>query len=299
MDRLQAMKIAVAVADHQGFIAAARALRLSAPTVSRAIGQLEELIGSALFTRTTRSVTLTETGQQYIDDCRRIIASIEDAEAAAMGAYKTPRGTLSVTAPLRFGELFVRPVLQDFLDMYPGVKGNGLFVDHRVNLVADDIDVAVRIGHLPDSSLRAIKVGEVYHQVLASPAYLAMNPQLKTPDQLSNHKLIGVAAGWSPVDWQFSGVGVDRIAVYPALTVNTISSAIGAMLDGWGISRVISYQARDLVAQGQLVELLKDYRLPPYPVHVVHAHGQHAPAKIRAFVDLLVTRLRTILSSRT
>ena len=184
VDRWQAMKIFVRVADAGGFAEAARQLHLSPPAVTRAIATLEEEIGVRLLTRTTRSVKLTEAGGGYLDDCRRILADMADADAAAAGAHGNPTGTLLVTGSVLFGHIYVLPILLDYLDRFPAVTGRSLFVDRIVNIVEEGIDVAVRIGHLPDSGLSALRVGSVRRAICGAPAYFERHGIPRTPAEL-------------------------------------------------------------------------------------------------------------------
>ena len=292
MDRWQGMRVFVRVAESGGFAGAARALNMSPPAVTRAVAALEARIGARLLTRTTRRVALTEAGARYLEDCRRILAEIEEAEAIAAGAMATPTGTLTVTAPVQFGRLYVLPVIDEYLDRHPAVAARALFRDRVIDLVEEGADVALRIGDLPDSGLSATRVGSVRSVVCAAPAYLERHGTPREPGDLSHHAIIGRSDRATVAEWAF---GPDRrraVAVRPRLVCNTIDGALAAALDGRGIVRLLSYQVAPALAEGRLVRLFEAHEGPPMPVHVVSPEGRRAPAKVRAFVELAVERLR-------
>ncbi|MFC3443656.1 LysR family transcriptional regulator [Sphingobium rhizovicinum] len=286
------MKIFVRVADAGGFAEAARQLHLSPPAVTRAIATLEEEIGVRLLTRTTRSVKLTEAGGGYLDDCRRILADMADADAAAAGAHGNPTGTLLVTGSVLFGHIYVLPILLDYLDRFPAVTGRSLFVDRIVNIVEEGIDVAVRIGHLPDSGLSALRVGSVRRAICGAPAYFERHGIPRTPAELAGHRIIMPTGAWSSPEWHFGPDGRTSVTVHPRLQCNTVEAAITAAEQGWGLTRVLSYQIAPALAAGRLVTVLDEHMEKPLPIHVVHAEGRRVAAKVRSFVDLAVERLR-------
>jgi len=290
MDRWQAMKIFVKVAETESFAAAARQLHISAPVVTRAIAALEEVIGTRLFIRTTRTVKLTEPGLRYLNDCRTILTRIEEAEAAAAPSYATPSGILSVTASVLFGQKFVLPVITDYLDAWPTMRARSLFVDRQVNIIEEGIDVAVRIGHLPDSGLTATKVGTVRRVVCASPGYLEKYGTPLTPADLKNHRIASSASAWASPEWRFAGE--QRVMINATLQCNNNESSIATAKTGWGLTRVLDYQIAPALRDGTLQIVLSDYELEPLPIHVVHTEGRHVSAKVRTFVDLIVARLR-------
>ncbi|WP_457442679.1 LysR family transcriptional regulator [Roseateles sp. P5_E4] len=293
MDRLQAMEVFVAVVDSGGFASAARKLDLSAPVVTRAVAELEARLGLRLLSRTTRSVRVTEAGARYAEDCRRILADVSDSEAVTSGSRSQLKGLLSVTAPVLFGNLHVTPIVTDYLQRYPDVDAQCVFVDRVVNLVDEGLDVAVRIGELPDSSLRAIGVGQVRRMLLASPGYLATHGRPQRPDGLSGHTLIQPTQVAPYPEWRFAEAGrplVQRIR--PRLRTTTNDAARSFALAGLGIVRLLSYQAADALARGELLPLLEDFEPPTIPVHIVHHEGRHMTQKVRAFVDLAVDSLR-------
>lgn len=290
MDRLGAMRIFVTVADTHSFAEAARHLAIGAPAVTRAIAGLEEVIGARLFVRTTRSVKLTDAGTRFRDDCRRILADVAEAEAAAAGSYATPSGTLVVTAPLLFGQMYVLPILQDYLDRYSAMAARTLFLDRPVNIVEEGIDVAVRIGHLADSGFTAVKVGSVRRVVCGAPSYFARHGLPATPAALKHHRIAASTSAWASPEWRFRGD--QRVTVDCVLQCNTNAAAIAAAVAGWGLTRVLSYQIAPALAAGELSIVLAEHEDAPLPVHVLYPDGRQAPAKIRAFVDLATARLR-------
>ncbi|WP_421418077.1 LysR family transcriptional regulator, partial [Agrobacterium tumefaciens] len=202
MDRWQAMKVFVKVAEAESFADAGRQLHMSPPAVTRVVSSLEDIIGTRLLTRTTRSVKLTESGNRYFTDCQRLLADLADAEAAAAGAFAKPTGTLSITASSMFGTMFVLPVVTEYLDEYPDVIGRCLFLDRVVNIVDEGIDVSIRIGHLPDSGFSAIRVGFVKRVICGSPVYFDQNGVPLTPSDLSRHRIVASTSAWSSLEWR-------------------------------------------------------------------------------------------------
>lgn len=290
MDRWQVMRIFVKVAETASFAEAARHLQMSAPAVTRAVASLEEIIGARLFIRTTRSVKLTDAGSGYFEDCRRILAEIAEAEAAAAGTYATPTGTLTVTAAAMFGNMYVLPILTEYLDTYPTMLGRSLFVDRLVNIVEEGADVAVRIGHLPDSGFTAIRVGSVRRVICGSPAYFEKHGVPRTPADLKDHRIAASTGAWSSPEWRFAND--QRVTVQSSLQCNTNDAVISAAVSGWGLTRVVHYQIGPALLEGRLQIVLADCEEPPLPIHVLYPEGRHSPAKVRAFVDLAVARLR-------
>jgi DNA-binding transcriptional LysR family regulator len=292
MDRWQAMRIFAKVADTASFSKTARLMNMSPPAVTRAVAALEEAIGARLFVRTTRSVKLTEAGRRYHEDCRRILADIVEAEAAAAGSYATPSGTLAVTAPVLFGRMHVLPIVTDYLDAYPTMAARTLFVDRSVNIVEEGIDVAVRIGHLPDTGFTAAKVGAVRRVVCGSPAYFQRHGIPQTPQDLKGHRVALSTGAWASPEWRFAQD--QRVTIHPVLVSNTNEAGIAAALAGWGLTRVLHYQIGPALRDNRLQIVLAEYEEPPLPIHVVHPEGRQAPAKVRTFVDMAVAALRGI-----
>jgi len=293
MDRFREIQVFATVAEQGGFAAAARALAMSPPAVTRAVSALEDRIGTRLLIRTTRSVRLTESGARFVQDCRRILEEMAEAEEAAVGSHAAPRGELRVTAPALFGRLFVTPILGDFLDQYPAVTCQALFVDRIVNLIDEGQDIAIRIGNLPDSSLTAVRVGTVRRVVFAAPSYLKEHGEPTHPRDLVQHRLIQSIAIDSAREWPFQENGSPlSIRITPQLRVNTNDATIALAIRGWGLSQVLSYQVARDVDAGRLQTVLGEFELPPLPIHVIHQEGRMVSSKIRAFVDFMVDRLR-------
>lgn len=293
MDRLHLINVFVAVVDASGFAGAARKLGISPPAVTRAIGELEAYLGTRLLTRTTRVVRVTEAGARYVEDCRRILVELAEADESVSGLHGAPRGRLTVTAPVLFGALHVTPVVTEFLQRYADVTTSCWFLDRVVNLTDEGVDVAVRIGDLPDSSLQAIRVGSVRRVVCAAPAYLERHGKPAQPDDLVNHVAISATAVTPVPEWRFKlGDEIRAVKLTPRMLTTTNDSAIAAAVEGFGLTRLMSYQVDDLVRSDKLRLVLEEYELPALPVHVVHREGRHASLKARAFIDLAVERLR-------
>lgn len=293
MDRLQAMTVFVTVVDCGGFASAARKLELSPPVVTRAVAELEERLGLRLLTRTTRVVRVTEAGARFADDCRRILAEIDAAEVAASGTHAAARGTLVLTAPVLFGHLYVTPVLVDYLKQCPEVDAQCLFLDRIVNLDEEGVDVAVRIGELPDSSMQAIRVGRVRRVLVASPAYLQAHGMPANPSELAQHTLVARGGVAPQIDWQFidQGRAVTQ-HLHARMRTSSNDSAIAAAVAGFGITRLLSYQVAEPLRLGQLQIVLEDFETAALPIHVVHREGRRATQKVRGFIDLAVATLR-------
>jgi DNA-binding transcriptional LysR family regulator len=292
LDRVYLMSTFVAVVDCQSFAGAARELGLSPPAVTRAIAELETRLGVQLLTRTTRVVRPTDAGTAYVEDCRRILADIDEADAAATGMHATPRGHLTITAPVLFGRLHVAGIVTDYLRRHAEVTASCWFIDRVVNLVDEGVDVAVRIGHLPDSSLRALRVGQVRQVVCAAPAYLDRQAAITRPEQLAEHLIVSSSAVTPGPDWR-CGDGEERriVRVTPRVTTTTNDSAIAMVLDGFGVTRLMSYQAAPYLQDGRLRAVLQPFEPPPLPVHLVYREGRRASRKVRAFVELAVAML--------
>jgi DNA-binding transcriptional LysR family regulator len=290
MDRWQAMRIFVKVAETESFAESARQLNLSAPVVTRSVAALEDMIGARLFVRTTRSVKLTEAGARYFDDCRRILGDIVEAEAAAAGSYAAPTGTLAVTSAALFGRMYVLSIVTEFLDAYPAMTAKTLFLDRPVNLIEEGIDVAIRLGHLPDSGLTAIKVGTVRRVICGSPSYFEKHGIPRSPADLKDHRIVASTSAWASPEWRFARD--QRVTIQATLQCNTNEAAIATAIAGWGLTRVLHYQIGPALIDKSLQIVLSDFEEPPIPIHVMHPEGRHAPAKVRAFVDMAVSRLR-------
>lgn len=301
MDRLDAMTALVAAVDEGSLSAAARRLRRSPAAMTRAIAFLEKRIGARLLDRTTRRLRLTDAGERFLSTCRRVLDELEQAEIRlASEPAAAPRGLLSVTAPALFGRLKVRPLVDAFLDRHLDVQVRLFLTDRVVNLMEEGVDVAVRLGSLPDSSLIAVKVGEVRRILCASPRYLAGAGPIRAPADLSAHACIAFSQAAGHEVWRFGPgpLGSPQVRVNPRLAVNGAEAAVASAVEGRGVTRVLSYQAETQLARRQLTRLLEAYEPPPVPVHVVCRQGLLSTAKVRAFVDLIVPKLRAGLSRR-
>jgi DNA-binding transcriptional LysR family regulator len=292
-DRFHLMTVFVVVAEEESFAAAARRLRMSPPAVTRAIALLEERLGVRLLTRTTRLVRTTDAGSRYLEDARRILLEADEADEAAAGVNATPRGHLAVTAPVLFGKIYVMSIVTAYQATFEETTVSALFVDRVVNLIDEGLDVGVRIGSLPDSSLRAIRVGQVRRVVCAAPAYLKRYGTPKVPADLARHTVIAATSLSAGSEWTFAkGKGRVRVRLSPRILVNTNDGALEAAKSGFGLTRLISYQVATELAAGTLETVLTDFEEASLPVHVVHREGRHGSIKVRSFVDLAVERLR-------
>lgn len=292
MDRLEAMQVFVAAADEGSLSAAGRRLRMPLASVSRKLAELEALLGTLLMTRTTRQLTLTEAGRDYLAACREILDRVEEAERVAAGVQVSPRGELVIAAPLVFGRLYVLPVVRDYLRAYPDVDVRLLLSDRNANLLEEHIDVAVRIGELPDSSLTARPVGAITRVVCASPAYLDRHGTPKQPQDLREHACVSFEGLMSATQWSFGEPGAPlRVPIRSRLAVNTADAAIAAAIDGVGITRLLSYQVAAPIAAGLLVRVLAEHEPPAVPVSLLYRRQGRLPAKTRCFLELAMARL--------
>ncbi len=293
MDRFREITTFVAVAEEGAFNAAARRLNASPPAVTRLVNGLEARLGVQLFTRTTRQVALTEAGARLMADATRILAALEAAEGSAAGAHEAPQGVLRITAPVLFGQRFIAPVLRDYLDAFPAVAAEALFIDRIVDLIGEGLDVALRIGELPDSSLSVNRVGAVRRVTVAAPDYVARHGAPQSPGDLTDHRVIFPSTTGGALAWEYAaGSEQQTMRLEPALTINTMEAAIDAAVAGFGVTRVLSYQVGDALASGALVEVLEACEDREMPIHLVHSEGRRAAAKIRAFIDMAAQRLR-------
>lgn len=294
MDRFQQMAVFVAIAEEEGFAAGARRLGMSPPAVTRAVAALELDLGVKLLNRSTRFVRTTDAGQRYLEDARRILSEVQEADEAAAGINAAPRGHLAVTAPVLFGAMFVMPHIVDFMQRFPAVEVSTLFLDRVVNLLEEGQDVGIRIGALPDSSMRAIRVGEVRRVLCASPRYLAEHGNPRQPEDLTSHQIVAASSiSPSAIEWKFGKEPASKsVKIKARLTVNSNDAAIAAVCRHAGITRLLSYQVASQLASGELQALLTGYESQPLPVHIVHREGRHGSAKIRAFVDFMADALK-------
>ena len=301
MDRIDAMKVFVAALDEGSLAGAGRKLGKSPAAVSRAIAFLEAHVGAELLHRTTRAIKLSEAGERYALACRRILTDLEEADMAAAGERSAARGMLTVTAPVAAGETLLRPVLDAFMDKFPEVSVRLDMLDRPTNLVEEGIDVALRIAHLPDSTLVALRVGEVRRVVAASPRYLARHEPIAQPSDLAGHQIIAMTH-FGIDSWSFppaDGSAVPRTVQFnPRFTVNSIRAAVASAVQGRGVVRMFSYHLADAVADGTLKIILAEHEHAPLPVHLVSPQGRLSVPKVRAFVDFALPRLREAFEER-
>lgn len=294
MDRLRLMEVFIAVNEAGSFAAAAVRLRMSPPAVTRAVSALEERLGARLLNRTTRRLSLTETGARYLESARRLLAEFEAAERAAVGEAAMPSGQLAVAASVTFGRMHVAPVLAEFLRAEPRVSASLLVADRLVNLVEEGIDVAVRIGALPNSSLVARRVGETRQLLVASPSYLARRGEPARPEDLRLHDIIAFTGLMPGREWRHvrEDGRADSIALAPRLAVNDAAAALAAAERGEGITLALCYMAAPLLHAGRLAKLLERFTLPAVPIQLVYPQARLLAPKIRAFIDFAAPRLK-------
>jgi DNA-binding transcriptional LysR family regulator len=295
MDRLDAMKVFVTALDEGSLAGAGRKLGRSAAAVSRAISFLEAYTGAQILHRTTRLLKPSAAGERYALSCRRALAELDEADISVRDEQSVPRGTLSVAAPLFSGEDMLRPILDAFLEAYPAVMARLYLFDRAVNLIDEGIDIALRVDHLPDSTLVAIRTGETRRVVVAAPRYLALHPRIQDPDDLAKHQIIAVPH-FGLDSWSFPplpGSSIPRTVRFtPRLVVNSVRGAVASAVDGCGVTRVCSCHVAQQVHEGELEILLADNENSPLPINLVTPPGRLSTRKVRAFVDFAVPRLR-------
>ncbi|MBN9451882.1 MAG: LysR family transcriptional regulator [Bosea sp.] len=290
MDRIEELAIFVAIVDAGSLAGAARRLRKSRPAVTRALAGLEERVGAQLIARTTRRLTPNDAGRELAATARRLLA---DYEAALGVAAAVPvSGLLRITAPLSFGRRHVTPLVSEFLDRYPQVQVELVLADRNLDLIEEDLQLAIRIGPLPNSGLLMRKVGEVRRILVAAPSYLASCPPLRRPADIAAHETIASVAANQTLTWRFGGQrSGSAVVLTPRLIVNEIESVLIAARAGRGLARVLSYQAAEDLAAGTLVRLLPDFEPPPLPVQLLVPGGRQPSPRVRAFIDHAVARL--------
>ncbi len=298
MDRFEAMHTLLAAVEGGSLSAASRALGTPLPTISRRVSELEAHLGAQLLVRTSRRLILTEAGEAFVAAARRLLDDLGEAERAASGEYRAPRGELLVTAPIMFGKLHVAPIVHEFLAAYPDVTVRLLLSDQVIDLAEAQVDVAVRIGRLPDSELIARQAGYVRWVFCASPAYLARRGAPATPEALSAHDCIAFEGLQAYREWPAGGGASARtVSIRPRFSVNTADAVVEAAAAGLGIARVMSYQAANAVTAGRVTTILREYSPPPIPVSLVHPPHRAEPLKRRAFLDFVAPRLTLLLAA--
>lgn len=298
MDRLDAMQVLLTAVECGSLSKACRKLGQPLATVSRKVAELEKHLKADLLIRSSKGLELTPAGEAYITAAKTILEQLNEAERAAAGEYAEPRGDLVVTAPIMFGRLHVLPVVTAFLESFPEVSVELMLTDRVAHFLEDQIDVAIRVGDLPDSSLIATRLGSVRRVTCASPAYLASRVAPSIPQDLVNHDVISFESVSSPTTWRYWSNGNElAVPLRSRLSVNTIDAAIDAGLAGAGVVRTMSYQVADYVHNNLLRLLLEAYEPAPRPVHVVHYRQNRLPLKLRAFVNFVIPRLRDRLTA--
>ncbi|GAB3039394.1 LysR family transcriptional regulator [Bowmanella dokdonensis] len=295
MDRLEAMSMLVAVTEAGSFSAASKALKVPLATLSRKIAELERQLGTRLLLRTTRKLSLTDAGLGYVAASRRILEQVEEAEREATGEYTQPKGELVITAPLMFGRLHVLPVASDFLARFPDINIRLLLADHILDLIEEQVDMAVRIGRLPDSSMVATPIGHIRIVTCASPSLLTLQGMPQRPQDLLQMPCITADAPNSRPNWRYAcpdNPELIPVAVQSRLSVTNSDSAVQAAIRGVGVTRVLHYQAAEALQDGKLQIILPEYEPPPLPVHLLHVSRGLMPLKMRRFLDFAAPRLR-------
>jgi DNA-binding transcriptional LysR family regulator len=296
MDRFDSMSLLLAAVDAGSLSAAARKLGTPLATVSRKISDLERHLKTQLLTRSNRQLALTDAGRNYLTACRRILEELDEAERAAAGEYSTPKGHLTLSAPIVFGRLHVLPVVTAFLKAYPEIDVRLALADRMINLVEDHVDAALRIGSLADSSMTAIKVGEIRRVSCGSPAYFKRRGKPQRPADLADHDCVTFEGQNSPHAWTFGvGKAQQSVTIHSRLAVNTAEAAVDAAVAGLGVTRVFSYQVAAALKAGTMALVLEEFEPAPFPVSLVHAGERLLPIKLRAFLDFAAPRLRKVL----
>jgi DNA-binding transcriptional LysR family regulator len=297
MDRFQAMSIVLAVAESGSLSGAARQHRTPLATVSRKVSEIEAHLQTKLFNRSSRVLVPTDAGRAFIAASKRILADVAEAERAASGEYTTPRGDLSVSAPIALGRLYLQPVLAEFLAAFPEVDVQLGLQDRAVNLLEEHVDVALRIGALADSSLIAVRIGEICRVICASPGYLKARGIPRSPDDLSKHDCISYVPMLSPTAWTFKRDQTDYVVpIRTRLVVSNLESACDAARAGIGITMAFSYHVAESIKSGELTPLLQDFQPSPIPISFVYSPNRFMPVKLRAFLDFVLPRLKARLS---
>ena len=287
------MSVLLAAVEAGSLSKASKNLRLPLATVSRKVSDLETHLNTTLLIRSAKGLDLTPAGRSYVTAAKSILEQLNEAERAASGEYTEPKGDLVVTAPIMFGRLNVLPVVMRFLEAFPGVSVGLVMTDRVTHFLEDQVDVALRIGPLADSSLIANRLGTVRHIVCASPDYLATHGAPATPDELAQHRVISFQSVSALSSWVFESGGNEITTSFKSrLGVNTIDAAIDAALSGAGLIRAVSYQVAEHVRAGRLVLVLEEFEPKQRPVHLVYDAQNRMPLKLRAFVDFVVPRLR-------
>ncbi|BCQ26615.1 LysR family transcriptional regulator [Caballeronia sp. NK8] len=293
MDQLDAMAVFLAAVEMGSFSKASRRLGVPLATVSRKMADLETYLRATLLIRSAKGLELTPAGRSYATSAKAILEQVLEAERTAAGEYAEPKGDLVVTAPIMFGRLHVLPVVTHFLASYPEVSVGLVLTDRVTHFLDDQVDVALRVGELPDSNLVAVGLGSIRRVVCGSPEYLDTRGEPVGPEDLARHSVISFESISASVRWNFWSDGDEIYApIRPRLSVNTIDAAIDAGLSGVGLVRAMSYQVVEYVRQQRLRVVLEGFEPEPRPVHLVYDRQRRLPLKLRTFIDFVVPRLR-------
>ena len=293
MDKFREMEVFVAIVDRGSFTGASEKLGMSAPTVSRALNSLETRVGAQLIARTTRSIRPTDAGMFYLEACRRVLDTIADAESNIAAEQSKPAGTLTVSAPVLFGQRFIAPLINAYANIYPDVSVNVVYVDRTTRLIEEGVDIAIRIGHLGDSSVFAVPLGSVSRRTYAAPAYLDALGEPVHPRQLSDHHCVSFTGVTHPLEWLYYENGSRLpVRVRPRMIVDLAPAAVMAAVDRVGITQLLSYQAAPEVLSGSLQRILAAFEPESIPVNLLHVERKGTSMKIRSFVELVTETLR-------
>jgi DNA-binding transcriptional LysR family regulator len=296
MDRFEAMSVIIAVSETGGISAASRRVKSPVSTVSRKVAELESRLKVQLFQRTSRRITLTEAGRSYIDACKRIIEQVDDAEREVSGEYRIAKGELAVTTPWGLGHAYLLPLAVEFLEAYPDISLRLMLTDRVVNTTEENIDIAIRVGTLPDSNITATRIGSIRIVVCASLSYLKASGEPKQLSDLVKHDCITIDDHKMPSAWEFVRGSRARVApISSRLCVNTSEAAVLAAIEGAGLARVMSYKMDAAKRAGKLAIVLEEFEPEPLPVHIIYAPRKPVPLKLRAFLSWMTPRLKARL----
>ncbi|WP_201593282.1 LysR family transcriptional regulator [Psychrobacter fozii] len=295
MDRLQAMSMLIKVVELGSFSAASKSLNIPLPTLSRKISELENQLGIRLLHRTTRKLSLTDSGYDYIKACKRILEQVEEAESKAKGEYSEPRGDLVITAPVMFGRLYVLPIVIEFLSLYSDINVQLLLSDRNINLFEDDVDMAIRIGKLPDSTMVATQVGRMRTVTCASQLFLSNHYKIESPYDLTHLSCISLSTVMTTPYWGYnlpdSGLPA-HVDILPRLTVNDSDSAVNAAIKGVGITQQLHYQVKEAIDKGDLNIILAEFEPDETPIHLLHKTRKYLPQKMKSFLEFTSPKLK-------
>lgn len=292
MDKLRAMQVFVQIVESGSLTAAADALNVAVPSVVRSLAALEHAVGVRLLNRTTRRSSLSDEGREYYERCRRVLAEVDAADAALSARRVKPKGRLRLTAPVTYGRMHVAPVVLALAARYPAVEVELLLLDRVVDLVEEGIDAAIRIAHLPESSLVATRLGETGRVLCAAPAYLRAAGTPQAPADLATHRCVLFTGLAGDNEWSFGRDAPTRVRIRPVLRTNQFDVALDAVLQGLGCGQFLSYQVEAMMAKRKLTRILAAHAPPAVPIQVVYPHARLLSPNVRAFVDLAVSRLR-------